>query len=192
MKLLTKTFEKSIPPLYSTENVEVPDKIVVGKFFDPSGSYTLYIVEGQREEDDYTFWGYVTGLAEDEFGYTSLKELDSVRGRLGLGLERDIYWAPKAIREIPALSELLSELANYEEQCMKPILTDKCVYDVCNDYSLDICTDVNSVQWSDYNIKARVWGGSCCYHKVTDELHYFIGEFGLEGKELEDLEDCRA
>lgn len=189
MKLLTKAFEKTIPPLYSTENVAVPDKIVVGKFFDPSSGYTFYIIEGQREEDDYTFWGYVTGLAEDEFGYASLNELESVRGHLGLGLERDLYWSKKSIREIPALSELVSELAAYEEECMNPNLIDKCVYDVCNDYSLEVCTDVESVQWSDYVGRARIWGGTLYYHKVTDELHYFVGPVGMSGRLLEDTED---
>ncbi len=41
---------------------------------------------------------------ERELGYFSLRELESVRGALGLPIERDLYWRPKTLREIaPAL-----------------------------------------------------------------------------------------
>lgn len=100
MKLLTQVLKKQIPPLYSTEDVPLGDKTVVAKFFTPWGSYTFYCIEGQEEDDDFIFWGIVTGMAEDEFGYSSLKEMESVRGFGGLGIERDLYWTPTAIRDI--------------------------------------------------------------------------------------------
>ena len=37
---------------------------------------------------------------ENEFGYFSLRELESIRGPFGLTIERDLYWTPKPIREI--------------------------------------------------------------------------------------------
>lgn len=109
MKLLTKAIEKSLPPLNSTEDIPIPERVVHCKFFDPSSSYTLYVLEGETEGDDFTFFGYVTGLVEDELGYTSLRELESVRGRFGLGIERDLYWTPKPVKDVPALSELVKK-----------------------------------------------------------------------------------
>ena len=100
MKLLTKALQKQIPPLYSTEDVPLGDKMVVAKFFDPCGSYTLYIIELSEEEDDTLLWGLTTGLYEDEFGYTSLNEISAYKGKLGLGIERDLHWAPTKIKDI--------------------------------------------------------------------------------------------
>lgn len=58
-------------PLYSQE--EVPDKLVVVKLFNAFGAGTWYLIE-YDPEDERTFC-YVTGLVEDEWGYTSIREL---------------------------------------------------------------------------------------------------------------------
>jgi hypothetical protein len=103
VKLLTPELEKALPKLYSTEDVAVSDKVAVLKFFDPSGRYTLYVTEGQREEDDVTFFGYCVsplGPDCDEWGYSSLKELESVKNRFGLGIERDLFFKPTKMSEL--------------------------------------------------------------------------------------------
>jgi len=41
----------------------------------------------------------VSGI-EVELGYFSLKELQEVRGPLGLSIERDLYYEPKSLREL--------------------------------------------------------------------------------------------
>lgn len=92
MKLLTKTIENSMPKLYSTENIPASEKKICVKFFDPCGSWTWYAVEGERTEDgDYMFFGLVDGF-ELELGYWMLSELESVKGSLGLGIERDLHF----------------------------------------------------------------------------------------------------
>jgi hypothetical protein len=35
-----------------------------------------------------------------EFGYISLKELETVRGPMGLPIERDLHWKPTPLEEI--------------------------------------------------------------------------------------------
>jgi hypothetical protein len=100
MKLLTKEIEGRMPKLYATEAVPTGEKIVQVKFFDPSGSWTWYAVEGERTEDgDYHFFGLVDGHVK-EWGYFSLRELESIRGRFGLGIERDIYFDPVPVVDV--------------------------------------------------------------------------------------------
>lgn len=99
MKLMTKELEAKIPALYSTESVEMQDKVLIAKFFDPTGSWTWYVAEGRREEGDYLFFGLVDGM-EREWGYFSLNELQSVKGRFGLGIERDLYFTPCKVSEL--------------------------------------------------------------------------------------------
>lgn len=103
MKLLTKTIEKKLPKLYSTEDVPTQDKVVVAKFFDPTGRGTWYAVEGERQGDDFLCFGFTKSpLGEDcdEWGYFSMNELQAARGHLGLGMERDIHFQPTKFSEI--------------------------------------------------------------------------------------------
>jgi hypothetical protein len=97
MKLLTKEILSKLPPLYSQENN--PDPTVWVKFFDPTGSWTWYATEGSQEGDDFIFFGLVDGF-EEELGNFSLNELSSVRGKFGLGIERDMYFTPKPLSQV--------------------------------------------------------------------------------------------
>lgn len=102
MKLLTKEISKRLPKLYATENIALAQKEAICKFFTPDANWTWYVIEGEQQEDDYIFFGYVIGF-EKEFGYFSLKELESVRGKLGLPIERDRWFTPTKlmfIREV--------------------------------------------------------------------------------------------
>ncbi len=95
MKLLTKEIEKRFEKIGSQE--EVSDPIVVAKFFDPTGSWTWFATE--YDPADKTFFGMVHGF-EKELGRFSLEELESVVGRFGLGIERDINFQEKKLSEI--------------------------------------------------------------------------------------------
>lgn len=88
MKLLPAELRRQMPSLYSQENIK--DPIVHCKFFTPGSNWTWLATEGQAEEDDFRFFGYVIGL-EEEWGYFVLSELESARGPLGLPIERDLY-----------------------------------------------------------------------------------------------------
>lgn len=93
MKLLTKKIEKTIPALYSQENVSDPMCRV--KFFNPAGMGTWYVIE--RDED--TCFGYVD-MGEPELGYFSISELESIQLPFGLKIERDLWWDPKPLSEV--------------------------------------------------------------------------------------------
>ena len=77
--------------------------IVYLKLFTPDSSFTWYILEGSPVNDeecnDFQFFGLVDGH-EKELGYFYLSELESVKGSLGLPVERDLWWKPKTLTEI--------------------------------------------------------------------------------------------
>lgn len=103
MKLLTKALQASLPPLYSGDNIPLEEKTAVAKFFDPCGRGTWFVFEGSPEGNDVVFFGYVVsplGPDCDEMGNFSLNELQSVRNRFGLGIERDIHFTPTKMSEI--------------------------------------------------------------------------------------------
>lgn len=96
MKLLTKEILKSLPRLYSTENN--PDPIVRVKFFTPDANWSWWAWEYDPKEE--IFFGLVEGF-EREIGYFSLADLQAVRGRLGLPVERDRYFTSCKRSELP-------------------------------------------------------------------------------------------
>ena len=101
MKLLTEEIRKKLPPLYSQENLG-GKAVAYVKFFTPDSNWTFWALEFDGED---IFFGLVDGH-EKELGYFSLSELQSVRGPMGLAIERDLYWQPKRLDEIaPELFE---------------------------------------------------------------------------------------
>ena len=97
MKLLTKEIEAKLPPLYSTEETPNSDKIAIVKFFTPRSNWTWYATE--YDPTQRLFFGLVDGF-ERELGYFSLDELESIRGGLGLRVERDRYFKPLKLKHL--------------------------------------------------------------------------------------------
>jgi len=97
MKLLTQAIRSKLPPLGSTEAQSHDKLIVQAKFFTPDSSWTWYCLEF---DGDDTLFGLVVGF-EVEMGYWSLSELESVRGPLGLPIERDLWFKPTPLSQLP-------------------------------------------------------------------------------------------
>ena len=70
------------------------DHIPVVKLFNPCGAATWIITEMMADGD--TLFGLAdVGFGCPELGYASLAEIESVKGSLGLGIERDLYFVPR-------------------------------------------------------------------------------------------------
>lgn len=92
MKLMTKAIEKKLEKrnLYSSDGKGLEAEVIV-RYFYPYGRGEWLITEAERLEDgDWLLYGYMN-LFEWEWGYVLLSELESIRGPLGLGVERDLY-----------------------------------------------------------------------------------------------------
>lgn len=71
------------------------DHIPVVKLFDPVGAATWILTEIDPDDHDIA-WGLCDlGVRCPAFGTVSLAELASIKGPLGLGIERDLYWRPR-------------------------------------------------------------------------------------------------
>ena len=89
--LIPKDIIKLIPPLYATEEQANP-KVYVKLFLE---GWTWYITEISMDGD--IAFGYVVSPFESELGYFSLKELETIKGALGLSVERDLSFKPTAL-----------------------------------------------------------------------------------------------
>jgi hypothetical protein len=107
MKLLTKEL---LAKLYAQDpyhpsgpgrELTQEEEMVQVKFFTPDANWTWYAVSASQDEEtgDVQFFGLVDGL-EVELGYFWLSQLEQIRGKLGLPVERDLYWTPEPLMKL--------------------------------------------------------------------------------------------
>lgn len=99
MQILTQELREKLlangrqqQPLRGTEQ-EI-DFVPVVKLFTPDAGATWLLTEIDPEDPDLAFGLCDLGLGFPEIGSLSLSELTAVRGRLGLPVERDLYFKP--------------------------------------------------------------------------------------------------
>lgn len=97
MQLLTKELERTLPAL-DTETDE--NSTVFAHFFNPVGRGDWYALTYDQEQR--LFFGYVSIFKDhnDELGYFSLDELESITLPMGLKIERDLHWTAKALKDV--------------------------------------------------------------------------------------------
>ena len=86
--VLPQWLRKELPAFGETG--EEDDPLVRAKFFYPDFSWTWYAIEFDGGD---VFYGLVDGF-EKELGNFRLSELLENRGKLGLEIERDLYFTP--------------------------------------------------------------------------------------------------
>lgn len=98
MDLMTKALEAEFKKIGCQENVK--DPLVVAHFFNPCGAGDWWATEYDPETRE--FFGYVSIFRDhnDEWGPFSLDELESVKGPLGIGIERDLHFEPTPISKV--------------------------------------------------------------------------------------------
>lgn len=94
--LMPADLAAQMPALYATE--ALGDAAVVRvKLFTPDSSWSWYLTE--YDPNERLAFGLAVGFAE-ELGYVSLDELRAVRGKLGLRVEREIWWQPTPLADV--------------------------------------------------------------------------------------------
>jgi len=95
MKLMTKAILNKIPKLYAQDGKGL-EAICYAKFFTPYSNWTWYATEFCPEEGK--FFGYVIGQYK-EMGYFMLSDLENLTMHGLKGVERDMYFDPKPLKE---------------------------------------------------------------------------------------------
>ena len=73
------------------------DHVPVVRLFNPTGAGTWLLTELDPEHpDDYAFGLADLGMGFPELGDISVRELAEFRGLMGLGIERDLHFRPRA------------------------------------------------------------------------------------------------
>ena len=96
MTLLREEDLKALPALYAQDG-KGDEAIAYVKLFTPDSSWTWFLTE--FDPATRTAFALVQGH-ETELGYVSLEELEAVRGKLGLPVERDTSFRPTTLSAI--------------------------------------------------------------------------------------------
>jgi len=91
MKLITKEIWKKLPALGTTDGKQDDQVTVHVKMFTPDAGATWFITEADPVTGRL-FGLCDLGLGFPEIGYVMLSEIEAVRGKLGLPVERDLHW----------------------------------------------------------------------------------------------------
>ena len=100
MKLINKELLEAFEAQGDTSQKHAEDIQVIAKFFNPTGPGNWYAVEYYPEAR--IFFGYANlGDPEmAELGTFSLDELQDFKGRFGLGIERDLHFHDKTLKDV--------------------------------------------------------------------------------------------
>tara|TARA_Y100000996_G_scaffold401737_1_gene372969 strand:+ start:428 stop:751 length:324 start_codon:yes stop_codon:yes gene_type:complete len=101
LKLLTKEILNKTPDLLDNDGLETHKVKITAKFFDPTGSFTWYLTEIDKNDED-TCFGFVTSefCPDGELGYFTISELEEVKGPFGLGIERDKSFKSAILKDV--------------------------------------------------------------------------------------------
>ena len=99
MKLLTKDIREKllkngrIRAQLAEEGTAEADFLPVVKLFTPDAQCTWLLTELDPEDTDIAFGLCDLGMGCPELGSVQISQLESVRGQLGLPVERDLYFS---------------------------------------------------------------------------------------------------
>jgi len=96
MKLLTKTIKEKMVKNHNDQDGTKDFKAVL-KLFDPTGNSTWYLSE--LDPNTNVAFG-LCDMGYPELGYVSLDELSTLKVKMGLGIERDLYFTPKTFDDL--------------------------------------------------------------------------------------------
>ena len=98
MELIPQKIKDQIPKLYETESQI--DPIVYVQLFTPDANWSWFITELSIDKDICLGLVISPFVEHRELGYFSLNELKTVRGKLGLPVERDLWFKPTKLSDI--------------------------------------------------------------------------------------------
>lgn len=96
----------------------------VVKLFTPDANCTWILTDIDPDEEDLAFGLCDLGLGFPELGYVSLAELATVRGKLGLPVERDLHFAPFSSIAVYARAAWTAEHIVEDEESLRRAATE--------------------------------------------------------------------
>jgi hypothetical protein len=102
MELLPDDLKAQLPPLLSQEAED--EATVYARYFLPGTERNWYVMEGEPQDGDFLFFGFVT--ITNEFDHFLLSELQNVHGLDGQAVELDLKFASGKLTDVVPAPDL--------------------------------------------------------------------------------------
>ena len=102
MELLPDDLRARLPPLRAIDEMDEP--FVVAHYTLPGSELEWWVIAGEVKEDDFMFFGFVSGI--DHFHYFTLSELESKHGPSGQRVVRDEEFTEGGLSEVVPAPDL--------------------------------------------------------------------------------------
>jgi hypothetical protein len=129
MKLLTSSIYEQLlrngrmQEALAVEGKAEADFIPVVKFFTPDAGCTWLLTEILPDSPDIAFGLCDLGMGCPELGTVRISELESVRGRFGLPVERDLHFTPRHTLSIYARAAWNAAAITENEEALRKAAT---------------------------------------------------------------------
>lgn len=80
------------PAIYTNDEIDLPDQPIVAHYF--QGGADWWVTEYDPENNEVFGFAQLAGHGRGEWGYSSLTEIEKLRGRFGLPIERELDFKP--------------------------------------------------------------------------------------------------
>ncbi|QOD05880.1 DUF2958 domain-containing protein [Pseudarthrobacter sp. BIM B-2242] len=80
------------PPIYTNDSIDLPDQPIVAHYF--QGGADWWVTEYDPERNQVFGFAQLAGHGRGEWGYSSLTEIEQLRGQFGLPIERELDFKP--------------------------------------------------------------------------------------------------
>ncbi|MBT3235095.1 MAG: hypothetical protein HN353_04025 [Bdellovibrionales bacterium] len=94
MNLITRKIEDNVPKLYETEKIKLEKKVAKIKLDHNKRDKSWYIVEAEKLDNDFVFWGLIREEDKVAIDFFSLNDLASMALDECLAVTEDMTFSP--------------------------------------------------------------------------------------------------
>lgn len=187
------------PAIYTNDEIALPEQPIVAHYF--QGGHDWWVTEYDPQRNEVFGFAQLAGHGRGEWGYSSLTEIEQLRGQFGLPIERELDFKPGTLAK-ECIPQYIAEEAERQEAAQAQLLADRAAevetgWDIPDDQAADklaalIGTDPGTeedrleYEWPDDTDPMspedrKLWDG---FHRhAYDYAHDILGVTGFEDRD---------
>lgn len=178
------------PAIYTNDETDLPDQPIVAHYF--QGGADWWVTEYDPKTNEVFGFAHLAGHGRGEWGYSSLTEIEQLRGQFGLPIERELDFKPGTLAK-ECIPQYIAEERERKEAEQAQQLADRAAkletgWDLPDDETADKVTEDGHLEyeWPDDTDPMspedrKLWDG---FHRhAYNYAHEILGVTGFENRD---------
>jgi hypothetical protein len=178
------------PPIYTNDEIDLPDQPIVAHYF--QGGADWWVTEYDPRTNEVFGFAQLAGHGRGEWGYSSLTEIEQLRGQFGLPIERELDFTPGTLAK-ECIPQYIAEDRERKEAEQAQQLVDRAAkletgWDLPDNETMDEVTEDRDLEyeWPDDTDPMspddrKLWDG---FHRhAYNYAHEILGVTGFEDRD---------